>query len=183
MVIDIGHNDVSIYRTAIRMAALVKQFSPLPLIRQRVEFIIGSIPAYDYYNEVNAIFTYVQNNMRYTKDPLNWEYIKQPDVMLAEIDQNGYCAGDCDEFAVLGLTFARSIGCHTAIKIASYSPDREFSHVYGMVYVNNTWLVFDAIKSDFKFGDEQGDINRQDMLITRASIIDVEDVPSLAYFI
>lgn len=183
IIIDIGQSDISIYRTCIRMAGIIKQFAPVPYIRQRVESIIGTVSAYDSIGEVEAIYKYVQNNLRYTRDPLNWEYIKQPDVMLAEIDQNGFSAADCDEYVVLGLTLCRSIGFPTAIKIASYTSDREFTHVYGMVLVHNQWVVFDAIKAEFNLGDEAGDSSHIDLQITRASIIDVESVPSLAYFL
>jgi len=162
LTIDIGHSDIAIYRTAIRMAALIKQFASIPFIRQKAENIINGVKQYDSLGEVEAIYNYVQQNLRYTRDPLNWEYIKQPDLMIKEIDENGSSAGDCDEYVVLSLTLCRSIGYPTVIKIASYSIDREFTHVYGMVLVHNQWIVFDAIKEQFKY---------------------VESIPSLAYFL
>src|SRR5437588_9627181 len=129
-VFETGQSDVSVYRTAIRMAALIKQYAPLPQIRQVAEQIIGHLNAYQSGDEAEAIYNFVQQNVRYVRDPLNWEYVKTPELLLREIEQYGQSAGDCDDMSVLGGTLLRSIGFPVAIKVTSYKPDREFSHVY-----------------------------------------------------
>ena len=181
-VFELGTGDIAIYRTAIRMAALIKEYAPLPYVRKAVENIIGTVEPYNSREEVEAIYHFVQSNVHYVKDPLNFEYIKTPSKLIYEIEQN-QATGDCDDQTTLGLTLCRSIGFPTLIKIASYNNDLEFSHVYGMIMIDGYWIPFDSIKADFNLGDEQGDINHKYPMTTRESVIDVEFVFSLAYFL
>ena len=182
-VFEIGTGDISIYRTAIKMAALIKEYSPLPEIRRVVEGIVSTVEPYQSKEEAKAIYDYVQLNVHYIKDPLNFEYIKTPSKLIYEIEVENNAYGDCDDQTVLGLTLCRAIGFPTAIKVTSYSQDREFSHVYGLVLVDGYWIPFDTIKSDFDFGEEQGDSKHPFPMITRFSVIDVESVPSFIYFL
>jgi transglutaminase-like putative cysteine protease len=181
-VFELGTGDIAIYRTAIQMAAIIKEYAPLPYIRHTVEDIIGKVEPYNSREEVEAIYSFVQGNVHYVKDPLNYEYIKTPSKLIYEIEQ-GNATGDCDDVTVLGLTMCRSIGFPTAIKVASYHDDLEFGHVYGLVLIDDYWIPFDTIKADFNLGSEQGDKEHPYPSIRRASVIDVESIFSLAYFL
>ena len=172
----IGQSDTAIYRTVMRMAELIKTYAVHPYVRWWAEQIVGEVEAYQTRYEIGAVYNFIQENVRYTKDAVNWEWIKTPELVLHEIQTKGASFGDCDDMTVLGLTLLRSIGFPVAIKIVSYHPDREFTHVYGLVFVDGKWEAFDAIKKEFYVGYEHPGV-------TRYGIFDIDNIPSLAYFL
>jgi Intein splicing domain len=58
---------------------------------------------------------------------------------------NGLVAHNCDDVTDLFLSLAMSIGYPVALRVASYSSDKEFRHVYGLVNVKHIWYPVDGI--------------------------------------
>lgn len=109
-------------------------------LRKLAESIIRSngIPPYQYIRELSAIHSWVQNRIRYTKDPVDVEYIQTP----AQTVLSG--VGDCDDFTVLLGSLAESIGHPVDIKVVSRSAGREFHHVYPVARVDGREFGLDA---------------------------------------
>jgi hypothetical protein len=115
--------------------------------------LVRNVPAYDDFGEVYALFSWVQQNIRYTKDPVTKEKLYPP-LELLKIQ-----AGDCDDIAMLLASLAIALGYParlvTVAANANY-PD-EFSHVYTEVEAppgSGKWVAVDAARPNSAFGLE-----------------------------
>lgn len=98
------------------------------------------VKAKDYLAEINALFEWVQANIRYTKDPLRVEVLHSERRMLE------LRAGDCDDMAVLLGAMLQSIGHAVRLVIVGPDPQRPrlFSHIYLEVNHRGRWIPLDA---------------------------------------
>lgn len=89
-----------------------------------------------------AIYSWVKNNIRYVKDPLNLETIQDPEITL----QLG--AGDCDDQAALVSALMQSIGIEIRYRVVGAG---DMLHIYPEIKVNNQWIGVDTTITG-KFG-------------------------------
>jgi hypothetical protein len=87
-----------------------------------------------------ALFRWVKTNVKYVYDPLDVETIQHPLVTVR------LGAGDCDDFAILLVALARSVGIPARFRVVGPSPD-SFEHVYAEFLVNGRWLAADPVVS------------------------------------
>jgi hypothetical protein len=91
--------------------------------------------------ELEAIFAAVKEGdprvaplrrgVRYVRDPRFADYFTSPVDMLRQC-QNGACAGDCDDAAMLIAALAAALGWKAGLR--AYGESKEgFSHVYAVV--------------------------------------------------
>jgi transglutaminase-like putative cysteine protease len=161
----IGYGDQAIYNTVAKMKSIIQSSSKNPYVREWAKSIVAGVPVEDKQREAEAVFKFVQSNVRYTKDPLGWEYIQTPPVMLEDIrlykeGKGDRPIGDCDDMTVLSLSLLRSIGFPVAIKVVSYNPERKFGHVYGLVNIKGEWVPFDTVRPDKYMGWEAAGMTR-----------------------
>jgi hypothetical protein len=99
----------------------------------------AGIDAKDARGEVDAIHAWVQQAIRYTRDPIGQERVQTPEhtAFVAR-------SGDCDDFAVLEAALLGALGHRTRFVTVGFTPSY-FSHVYTEVEVRGTWLPLDAI--------------------------------------
>ena len=72
--------------------------------------------------------------MRFVADPVADELVTDPVLLLRDIAQAGYGAGDCDDVATLGATLAESVGLPARFIVVGFdAPDAPFSHVYAEI--------------------------------------------------
>lgn len=118
-------------------------------LRKIAENIVkaSGVPAYNYVAELQALHGWVQNHVRYTKDPVDVEYIQTPQETLNSQ------VGDCDDFTVLLGSLAESIGHPIAIKVVSRDAGRNYHHVYPVAQVGSRLYGLDA-SMPFEFGAE-----------------------------
>lgn len=153
-VINIGNGSIATKNTLKLMIQIINEGSKNIYVRRWAEHIIKNIPQYRWLDEAKAIHNFVRDNVRYTRDPDSVEYLQTPDTLLQQIERNSYASGDCDDSVVLALSLAKSVGFPVALRIASYTPDKEFSHVYGLIKVGNDWISTDCIKNNLQLGFE-----------------------------
>jgi predicted transglutaminase-like cysteine proteinase len=108
----------------------------------------AGIAGKDYRAEILAIHRWVQNNIRYTRDPVGQETVQTPEH-TAFINQ----AGDCDDFSVLEAALLGALGHATRFITIGYSPTA-FSHVYLAVNLRGRWIPLDPIMADKPAGWE-----------------------------
>lgn len=65
---------------------------------------------------------------------------------------HGLIIGQCDDYATLGLSLARSLGYNTKIRIVSFRKNGAYSHVFGLVQIRGKWTPFDAVRKDETLG-------------------------------
>lgn len=96
-----------------------------------------AIPQKDYVGEVRALFSFVQNNIRYVRDITGYETLRTPEKTL-EVG-----GGDCDDKSVLLAALLESIGHPTRFVAIGFEPNT-YHHVYVETLVGKQWVALDA---------------------------------------
>lgn len=145
--VDIAGGDAGIHQTAAIMCDLIRQGQGHPLVREHAERAVGGVPPGQPLAEVRAVYDYVGARTEYRRDPVLNEWIRTPWEIAAQVDE--WDARrlprrpqlDCDDLTVYSLALLASIGYDTAVRVVSTRPDRQYNHVYGMVYVATDCVV------------------------------------------
>ena len=104
---------------------LIRQHRVHPEVRQRAIAILrgAGVAPKDQLGEINALYGWVRDNIRFTYDPA------YQDVFTSPVHTLRIGGGDCDcQVALLG-SLLESVGHPVSIKAVGFNPDR-FSHVY-----------------------------------------------------
>lgn len=129
-------------RTVTRMQALIRQGVKDFYVRQKAIDILleKGVRPKDYLGEIKALFEWVQQNVRYTKDAFRLEILHTARRMLE------LRAGDCDDMSILLGAMLESIG--HPIRLVIVGPDllrpNLFTHVYLEAYHKGRWIPLDA---------------------------------------
>jgi Transglutaminase-like superfamily len=111
-------------------------------VRQKAIDILleKGVKAKDYLGEIKALFEWVQNNVRYTKDPFRVEVLHSARRMLE------LRAGDCDDMTIILGAMLEAIGHPVRLVLTGPDPLRPklFSHIYLEVYHKGRWISLDA---------------------------------------
>jgi hypothetical protein len=155
----IGTGDTAIFRTVDKMKSIIIQSSKNPYVREWAKNIVARVEVNNKKGEAANIFGFVRDNVRYTRDPLGFEYLQTPPVLLEDIrlyqaGKGDRPVGDCDDMTLLSLSLLKSIGFSVAIKVVSFSSNKSFSHVYGMVKIGYDWVPFDCVRPEKDIGWE-----------------------------
>jgi hypothetical protein len=133
------------------MRRLVDQAVSDPtFVRQAIEIVRGVLP-YNDIAEAQAVYTWVQRNIRYTKDPVTKEKLYSPQDLLK------IRAGDCDDISMLMGALMIALGYPARLITISANPQNpeEFVHVYLEAEVppgSSQWIPMDAARADAQFG-------------------------------
>jgi transglutaminase-like putative cysteine protease len=96
----------------------------------------------DYRSEIERLFLFVRDQIRYVRDVHNIETIQSPAVTLEQK------AGDCDDKAVLLAALLESIGHPARFAALAFAPD-QFEHVIVETRYNfrgQKWLPLETTK-------------------------------------
>ncbi len=131
--------------TLAAMGQIVREYRRNPEVRNVALDIITLVPSKDYAAEANAIFRYVQSEIRYTQDPDGVEWVQTPDKTM----QFGH--GDCDDMATLLASLLASIGKPTRFVAAGFYGG-PIEHVWTEVKIGNRWFAMDPTELTAEFG-------------------------------
>jgi hypothetical protein len=128
-------------RTVEYIKVLIRSGAKDFFVRQKAIDILlerGVTPK-DYRGEIEALFEWVQHNVRYTKDPFRVEVLHAARRMLE------LRAGDCDDMTILLGAMLEAIGHPVRIVLAGPDPlrPRLFTHVYLEAYDRGRWIPLD----------------------------------------
>jgi hypothetical protein len=111
-------------------------------VRQKAIDILSEkqVKAKDYLAEIKALFEWVQQHIRYTKDTFGVEVLHSAKRMLE------LRAGDCDDMAILLGAMLEAIGHPVRLVIIGPDPVRQdlFTHIYLEVFHKGRWIPLDA---------------------------------------
>lgn len=126
--------------TVVQMKALVDKAKKDRHVIELATNIVSPIKERDHRGEVNALFQWVQGNIRYINDPFGTELVQHP---LYTMDRG---AGDCDDLSTLVNSLCASIGYDTRFKTIKADPQypNEFSHVFAQIEIDGNWVSADA---------------------------------------
>jgi hypothetical protein len=129
-------------RTAAFVARLIRDGARDFYVRQKAIDILlaAGVAAKDYTGEVDALFRWVQRNVRYTKDPFHVEVLHAPRRMLE------LRAGDCDDMTILLGALVKSVGHPVRLVLTGPNATRPdlFSHIYLEAQCQGDWIPLDA---------------------------------------
>lgn len=118
------------------MGTLTKRGKTNPEIRSKAAALIQHLPQKDYENEVAAIFSFVQNRIRYVRDIRNVETVHYAEQILKQAH------GDCDDKAILLASLLEAVGKPTRFVAVAFEPGH-YSHVFTDVAYKRGWLSLD----------------------------------------
>lgn len=161
--INIGSGENAAHNTIDEMIKIIKESSNNPEVRNAAEHIIKNCQPRNTVAEASAIYYFVRDHLRYVGDNVDLEYLQTPPMLLTKIKTNDAPSGDCDDFTMLCASLLRSIGIPVRIRIAAYTSNGEWSHVFPQAYISRrntglgtpelkTWISVDAIHDDKPFG-------------------------------
>ena len=89
--------------TIDKMISIIRESAANPYIRKWAEKIIEQVPDRKEWMELDAVYRFLQKYTRYTKDPLEFEYIQTPVYVLNQMEIGDVPSLDCDDYTVLSL--------------------------------------------------------------------------------
>jgi len=128
------------------MTQLVKEGKKAPGIRDQALFLIRGLHQKDFPGEINALFEFVRDEIRYVMDINNVETVHMPEIVLAKR------AGDCDDKSLLLASLLESIGHPTRFKAIAMQLE-DFCHVYVQTKLGAKWISLDPTE-DYPMGWE-----------------------------
>lgn len=140
---------VSVFEVATQKKALeqlmrlIEESTVDPLVRNTALAITHDVDSRDDEGEVLAVFEAVKNGteqvegmrkgLKYMSDPRWADFFTAPARLLKQC-AGGFCAGDCDDHAMLIAALLGSLGFLTGLRV--WGPTKgEFTHVYAVVAV------------------------------------------------
>ena len=109
------------------------------------EAALNLIQSTAYVQQIRDIQTWVQDNVRYVRDPIDdsggVELVQTPQVTLQLL------AGDCDDQATLVAALLSVIG-HPCRFIAMWFSDPNDGHVLCQTLIGRTWVAVETIKPE-----------------------------------
>ncbi len=128
--------------TARLIARLILEGARDFYVRQKAIQIFReyNVRAKDRLGEVQALFNWVQRNIRYTRDTFRVELLHSARRML-ELK-----AGDCDDMTILLGAMLVSTGHPVRLILAGFRSHKPhtYSHIYPEVQVRGKWIAIDA---------------------------------------
>ena len=129
-------------QTVGHIGDLIKQGAKDFHVRQTAIGILlqRSVKAKDYLGEIKALFEWVQQHVRYSKDPYRVE------VFIPQSRMLDLRAGDCDDMAILLGAMLEVIGHPVRLVLTGPDPLRPdlFTHIYLEVFHKGRWIPLDA---------------------------------------
>ena len=125
----------------------------------------------DYLTEIKALFEWIQQHIRYTKDTVQVEVLHSAKRMLE------LRAGDCDDMAILLGAMLEAIGHPVRLVLSGPDPLRQdlFTHIYLEVFHKGRWISLDATMP-YPMGWSPRTIVKKIIAIERRSNMMAEDM-------
>lgn len=120
------------------MVKLVRQYKRDPMIRDTAIQLTAHLRPRDWVGQARALYEYVRDRIRYTRDVSGVETLQTPPVTM-ELE-----AGDCDDKSTLLAALLESIGHPTRFVATGYRMLGSFSHVYIETLLGTKWVPLDA---------------------------------------
>ncbi len=133
----ISSGRAGIMQTLAVMRRLVHEGRRDLAVRQAAVTASFMVPEKNAFAEVQAVFEFVRDSIRYVSDILDVETLMTP----AQTLQVGY--GDCDDQVALLCAMLESIGYPTRFVVAAYMEPGVFEHVYAQALANGIWVDCD----------------------------------------
>lgn len=174
--VQLAGGDLGTEQTIAAIRNLVDEALRDPVVRQAAGWIVARVQPYNDQAEVRAVYEWVRQHVRFTKDPIGKETLSSARWILS----HGF--GDCDDInAVLLPSLLGALGYGTQLVTVSLNPNdpESFSHVYAEVFLRGRWIALDAARPSARFGEAPRHHYRKRVWsLTDASYQDVRGLPA-----
>jgi len=147
--------DAGIIQTLKAMRQLIIASDATREIKTTAKKIIAGISPGNETAQVDAIFDWVQQNLKYVRDIYDVEELTQPDRIAYNINnQLDSHSSDCDDFAMLLCALLRSVGFKTRVEALAIQSVEGYDHARAAVYIEhlNGWWPLEATRPGMKPG-------------------------------
>ena len=124
-------------KTLSVMRHLVLAGKKSPVVRQLAVSLTKGLIQKDWNSEVNTLYSFVRDRIRYVRDINGVETLHTPEKILEN------AAGDCDDKSILLASLLESLGYKTRLVAIGFRKNT-FSHVYPEVLQDNVWLTLET---------------------------------------
>jgi hypothetical protein len=124
--------------TIATMCRLAREGSHSYPIRSAATKIVHDVPSKQVRLELEALYRWVRDHIRYRFDPLGLEWVQSPARTLAEQ------AGDCDDMATLLAALSGSLG-HRWRFVTVGPTQTVMKHVAAQVWDGSGWVTLDPV--------------------------------------
>lgn len=128
--------------------ALIRRYYEESLSRPAVRALAEQAVLSGGAKNLPAAFRYLKERVRYVPDPVGAEYIKAPWVAVGDIEERGWTAGDCDDFASLSYALLRNVGVPAVLTVGWYG-DKNPRHIWTRVPFGVGFVDFDLTAPRF----------------------------------
>jgi transglutaminase-like putative cysteine protease len=132
--------------TLREMSRIVKAYKKNRQIRELALALTANLPPKNWRSEVNAIFCYVRDHIRYVKDIQGIETLHTPDQLLR------LRAGDCDDKSILSASLLAAIGHPTRFIACGFLGDGSYSHVFTQSKIGGKWVTLECTMVGWPLG-------------------------------
>lgn len=119
------------------MRRLARRFKTDDTIRTTAIELTADLPPKDWAGQVRALFTFVRDRIRYTRDVFGVETLQTPIVTL------DLAAGDCDDKSTLLAALLLSIGHPARFVAVGFTSPGNYQHVYVETLIGKSWFALD----------------------------------------
>jgi len=126
-----------IFATVRAMRSLIDAGKVSPVMIEAASQLIYLVPAKAQLSEIDALFSWVQDHVRYQQDVAGVETLADPLTTLRRQ------AGDCDDQVTLLGTLLEAAGYPTRIVIAAYQAPQAWEHTYLQALADGQWIDLD----------------------------------------
>lgn len=120
------------------MKRLIREYKSNPAIYGLARHIVSACPEKNWAAEVNAVFFFVRDQIRYTLDPLNLEGLQAPTETLK------LKSGDCDDKVMLMGALLQSIGHPVRMVAVQVDGADYYSHVFLQSKIGERWVSYET---------------------------------------
>jgi len=140
----IPSGSAGIRQTLKTMRILIRDGSKDLVVRTKALSLISHLAQKAYTDEAKALFTYVQSQIRYVRDPVGTEMLHTAGKVM-EFGQ-----GDCDDKVILLGALLQSIGHPVRLVAVGKSPN-DYCHVYIETRIGPSWVAMETTEP-YPFG-------------------------------
>lgn len=124
--------------TIRKMAELTRKYSRTFPIRSLATRITHDVPSKQRRQEIEAIYKWLRDNIRYRQDPVDIEWLQTPERTVKEM------AGDCDDIATLGTSLCEALGHPTRFITVGPAHNRQ-AHIAAQCFDGYDWITLDPV--------------------------------------
>jgi transglutaminase-like putative cysteine protease len=122
--IELGEGPPSIDRFVGALRAFKHAPAELARVRDVALELVRQTRAYDERGELDALFRFVRDDVRYVKDVAGIDTLQTPTATLERLQ------GDCDDKSLLLASLAQSIGYPSRFVVSATRKGQSYNHVY-----------------------------------------------------